>query len=474
MKRSLIFCWILLLVPSAVTCLHAQEKPKRPNILFILADDMGYGDPHTFNANSQIPTPHLDRLAASGARFTDAHSGGSVCVPSRYALMTGRFAVRGEMNPRKGPVIDQERMTVPAMLKANGYQTAMVGKWHLGFVRTDDDNAVMYDYSQPLTGGPADRGFDSFFGMHASLDIPPYFYIRDRQPTSPPTETIEAHDSVGGPQNWNNIQGAFWREGFIGSDFEMEQVTPRFTDETTKYLKNYADGERKKPFFCYLALPSPHTPWLPLEKYRGKSGAGMYGDFVMQVDDTVGQIISALEKTGLRDNTLVFFSSDNGPVWYDKDTERFDHSSTGGLRGMKFSSWEGGHRMPFIASWPGTIEPNTTCEQTIVFSDMFATLAELTGAEDLPESAGEDSVSFLPYLLDPKKPPSERPPIVHDGRTIRDGDWKLILPGGRRRNESSGELYNLKEDLFEQHNLYQKQPERVQRMKDRLNAIMKS
>lgn len=451
--------------------LFAEPISDPPNIIFILADDLGYGDIGAFNPESQIATPHIDRLATQGVRFTDAHSGGSVCVPSRYALLTSRFATRASMNARQGPVINDGRMTIASLLKANGYQTAMVGKWHLGFERTHENNAIMYDYSQPLVGGPIDRGFDSFSGMHASLDIPPYFYIRDRTPTSPPTETIKANDSVDGPEGWNKIQGAFWREGFIGSDFHMEEVTPRLAAETVNLIRKYAATEKQKPLFCYLALPSPHTPWLPLEKYRGKSGAGMYGDFVMQVDGVIGQVMSALDETKLADNTLIFFSSDNGPVWYDKDTERFHHSSTGGLRGMKFSPWEGGHRMPFIARWPAKIKAGSTCEQTIIFSDLFATLAELVDAKKIPKDSGEDSVSFLSHLLDPKKPTARRPPIVHDSRTLRDGDWKLILP--RRKQDGKGELYNVREDMYEQKNLFSEHPERVQQMQAELNLILK-
>ena len=202
------------------------------------------------------------------------------------------------------------------------------------------------------------------------------------------------NDSVDGPEGWNKIQGAFWREGFIGSDFHMEEVTPRLAAETVNLIRKYAATEKQKPLFCYLALPSPHTPWLPLEKYRGKSGAGMYGDFVMQVDGVIGQVMSALDETKLADNTLIFFSSDNGPVWYDKDTERFHHSSTGGLRGMKFSPWEGGHRMPFIARWPAKIKAGSTSEQTIIFSDLFATLAELVDAKKIPKDSGEGQRQF--------------------------------------------------------------------------------
>ena len=303
-----------------------------PNIVLILADDLGFGDLSAFNPDSKIPTPSLDQLAAEGMKFTDAHAGGSVCVPSRYALLTGRFSARAELQVRNGPVIEEGRMTIASLLRDHGYQTAMVGKWHQGFETLSSSSKEQFDYSKPLTGGPVDRGFQSFFGMHASLDIPPYFYMRDRSPILPPSETVDASTSVGGEEDWTKIQGAFWREGAVAPNFKHDEVTPRFASEAVEVLKSYGASNKAKPLFLYLALPSPHTPWLPLEEFRGKSGAGMYGDFVMQVDAVVGQITSALQASGLAENTLVIFSSDNGPVWYDKDVERFSHDAVGGLR----------------------------------------------------------------------------------------------------------------------------------------------
>jgi len=450
--------------------------PARPHLLFILADDLGYGDVGAFNPQSKIRTPHLDRLAAGGMRFTDAHAGGSVCVPSRYALLTGRFAVRAALDLREGPAIEEGRMTIATLLREQGYATAMVGKWHQGFV-TADHAKGSFDYTQPLRGGPLDRGFDSFFGMHASLDIPPYFFIRGRTPLLPPTDLIAASTSAGQADGWSNIQGAFWRAGPVAPDFKHAAVTPRFAAEALEVIRRYAAGNQEKPLFLYLALPSPHTPWLPLEEFRGQSGAGLYGDFVMQVDALVGQVLDALDTTGLTRNTLVMFSSDNGPVWDDKDTLKFGHRAAGNLRGKKATSWEGGHRMPFIARWPGQIAPGTVSTQTIVFSDVFATLGELVGRPQVPLGMAEDSVSFLPYLLDSAKPPAPRAPIVHDLWTLRDGDWKLILPRARGAKAGKGasagpELYNLRTDPAEQHNLFSEQAERAARMQAQLKAIL--
>lgn len=451
--------------------IHAAEH-EQPNIVVILADDMGYGDLKAFNPASKISTPHLDKLAASGMIFTDAHSGGSTCIPSRYSLMTGRFSARKDRFNDKSPVIADGRETIASMLRDQGYHTAMIGKWHLGFERKGKDKD--FDYDQPLTGGPLDRGFDSFFGMHASLDIPPYFFIKNRTPTMPPTNDVEANDNVGGPEGWNNIQGAFWRAGKIGPDFKFEEVTPRFADEASKIIESHAG---KKPLFLYLALPSPHTPWLPAKEFIGKSGAGMYGDFTMTVDSIVGQILASLDKAKLRDNTLVMFSSDNGPVWYQKDVDRFHHQSVGPLRGCKASVWEGGHRVPFIASWPGHVKAGSKSDRTIAFADVFATLAEAAGKTEIKKETAEDSESFLGTLLNPDKPQKARSPILHHEKVIRDGDWKLIATKGSRgfnaeRRQYGNELYNLKSDLAEQKNLIDKHPEIADRLRMKLNNIL--
>lgn len=473
MARILFSFLILLFAISS----QAAEKP---NIVFILADDMGYGDLKAFNPESRIPTRHLDELARAGMCLTDAHSGGSTCKPSRYSLLTGRFAARKNSFNDNFPIIAQDRATVASMLRDNGYRTAMVGKWHLGFDRKakkpgGDSKGLDFDYTQPLTGGPADRGFDFFFGMHASLDIQPYFYIRNQAATKPASNTVEASTSVGGKEGWNNIQGAFWRAGNIAPDFKFEEVTPRFADEACGVIESH---DKDKPLFLYLALPSPHTPWLPAKKFLGKSGAGMYGDFVMTVDSVVGQVLASLDKAGLSQNTLVMFSSDNGPVWYQKDVEKFGHRSVGPLRGIKASAWEGGHRVPFIARWPGRIQAGSRSDRTIAFADVFATAAEVAGQKTIRKGAAEDSVSFLPTLLRPGQKQKPRSPILHAGKVIRDGDWKLINTKGSRgfsadrSRQYSIALYNLKDDLSEQTNLASKMPEKVESLRAKLSQIL--
>lgn len=472
---------VIFVVLSACYGLASPAQgAENPNVVIILADDMGYGDLKAFNPQSKIRTPHLDNLAKRGVCFTDAHSGGSTCIPSRYSLLTGRFSARKARFNANSPVITENRQTVANMLHDNGYRTAMVGKWHLGFVRKSsvDDNGqqrIEFDYGKPLTGGPVDRGFDSFFGMHASLDIQPYFYIKDDRAVMPPSESVGASDSIGGKEDWNRIQGAFWREGDIAPDFKHAEVTPRFASEACKVIESH-DG--MKPLFLYLALPSPHTPWLPAAKYVGKSDAGMYGDFVMTVDSIVGQVLKSLNKAGMSENTLVMFSSDNGPVWYDKDTERFGHQSVGPLRGIKASVWEGGHRVPFIMRWPGHIEAGTKTERTIAFADVFATLAELVGQDTIPQGTAEDSASFLPALFHPEQQQPARPPILHGGQVIRDGDWKLINTKGSRGFDSDRgvkygiELYNLKTDLSETNNLADEMPDKVESLRAKIGMIL--
>ena len=476
--------FLTIVVLATLSACYGLASPaqgaENPNVVIILADDMGYGDLKTFNPQSKIRTPNLDNLAKRGMCFTDAHSGGSTCIPSRYSLLTGRFSARKGRFNANSPVIAGNRQTVAGMLQDNGYRTAMVGKWHLGFDRKSriGDNGqqrLEFDYGKPLTGGPVDRGFDSFFGMHASLDIQPYFYIKDNAAVMPPTEWVGASDSVGGKEDWNRIQGAFWREGDIAPDFKHAEVTPRFASEACKVIESH-DG--KQPLFLYMALPSPHTPWLPSEKYIGKSKAGMYGDFVMTVDSIVGQVLRSLHKAKMSDNTLVMFSSDNGPVWYDKDTERFGHQSVGPLRGIKASVWEGGHRVPFIASWPGQIEEGIKSSRTIAFADVFATLAELAGLDAIPQGTAEDSVSFLPALLHPEQQQPARSPILHSGQVIRDGDWKLIDTKGSRGFDSDRgvkydiELYNLRTDLSETKNLADEMPDKVENLRAKIRMIL--
>lgn len=467
----LCICLIALLAGGAPSGGRAQGAGAgRPNIVIIVADDLGYGDLGSYGA-TRVRTPNLDRLAAEGMRFTDAHAPAGVCIPSRYGLLTGRYPFRTEAHPDRGPVIEQGRMTIASLLKAHGYTTGLVGKWHLGF-----EGGANFDYTRPLRGGPVDRGFDSFFGIHASTDIPPYFYIRDDRVVAAPTEEIEAGSTPG----WSKIQGEFWRAGKIAPDLKLEDVMPRFVREAVTWLEQKTTGANPKPFFLQVCFTAPHTPWLPVEAFRG-SPVGLYGDFLGQVDGSVGQILAALAKAGVADNTLVLFTSDNGPVWYPEDTQRLGHASAGNLRGMKGDAWEGGHRIPFIVRWPGRTPAGSVNATTFSFVDLLATLAELTGAP-LPRDAGEDSFSVLPAFLGHTSQP--RPPVValssRKTLSLRDGNWKYIpalgsggfsAPSVERPIEGgpTGQLYDLAKDPREQTNLWQQEPEVVARLKAQLN-----
>jgi arylsulfatase A-like enzyme len=456
---------------AGVLLVGCAVGPSRPNIVFIMADDMGYGDPGCYNPDSKIATPNIDRIAAQGIRFTDAHSPGPWCIPSRYGLLTGRYPMRAKFAVKRQASIGKDQVTIASVLKKNGYATAMVGKWHLGF-----DVGWNRDWTQAMRGGPVDVGFDSYFGIPASLDIPPYYYIRDRRPVAPPTGRI-------GPKNtdgWTNIQGEFWRAGGLAPGFVHEEVLPRFEAEAVKYIDGRSESTDGNPFFLYVAFTAPHTPWSPTKEFQGKSKVDLYGDFVMQVDATVGKILAALERNGMAENTLVVFTSDNGPVWYSQDVEKFAHRSVGSLRGMKSDAWEGGHRMPFVVRWPGRIKAGSTCDQTICFTDMLATFADVVG-EELAAADTRDSVSILPLLGGSKRPVRDVTVLHPRATVLRQGKWKLIThlgSGGfskpRRINpkpgEATGQLYDLEADPAETTNLWLSRPGTVARLTDLLEA----
>ncbi|MDB4285984.1 arylsulfatase [bacterium] len=415
--------------------IHAQDAQNPPNIIFIMADDMGYGDIKAFNSESKISTPHLDKLAASGMMFTDAHASASSCVPSRYGLLTGQYPFRAKsFKWDSEPLIEESRLTIASVLQKNGYKTGMVGKWHLGFDYTDYNN---------LKGGPVDRGFDYYFGISRSLDQEDYYYIENNHAVQPPTGKVAASTGYGK----NGWQGPFWRAGNAAPDFKHDEVLNTFTQKSISFIENAA--EDPAPFFLYLALASPHTPWLVSDKFKGSSDVGEWGDWVAENDASIGTIIQAIYDNGLAENTLIIFTSDNGPVWWPEDIQTYDHRSTSLYRGMKFDAWEGGHRMPFVASWPGVIEQGSQSDQIISNTDMLATFAALVD-EPLPVDAGEDSYSILDALYgkDDGKPIREafvgRPD--NNDLFIRQGDWKLI---------GTDQLYNLATDPSETTNVFE-------------------
>ncbi len=468
---------LLLALPVA---LRAADAPRLPNILILLADDMGYGDPGCYNPKSKIATPHIDRLAREGMRFTDAHAPGPLCHPSRYGLLTGRYPFRTDVSRwPKQPLIEQGQMTIASLLKSQGYRTAMVGKWHVGF---HEDG-----YDKPLAGGPVACGFDTYFGLRASTDISPYFFIRGDRAVALPTDRIEEHHS----QGWSPNQGEYWRGGGIAPGLALKDVLPRLTDEALHVIDEQvkANQDGRKPFLLYFAPTAPHTPWLPSPDFVGRSGAGMYGDFTMMVDAEIGRILAALDSSGLAEDTLVIFTSDNGPVWYEADMERFGHASAGGWRGMKADVWEGGHRMPFVVRWPGRVKPGSVSEQTICFTDLLATFAAICRVP-LPTDAGPDSFNLLPVLegVQPADRPIRAPFVMQAGSAasmmmIRDGDWKLINGLGSggftkpssikpKPGELAVQLYNLRMDPAETKNLAAERPEKVKELMAAMQATV--
>ena len=479
MKQPLLYAilWLAACSPSEPPAeKQTAAESKLPNILFILADDMGYGDPQCYNPDSKIPTPNIDRLAAEGARFTDAHAPGPWCVPSRYGLLTGQYPVRAELNWRERALIDPQQLTLASMLRRNGYRTACVGKWHLGFDGVEDWDTFSSD--QVLSGGPVDRGFDTFFGMYASLDIPPYFYIEGNRPVTPPTETVEAHQSEDAT---TTISGAFWRAGNIAPGFAFAEVLPTFTQKAVAFVEQHQRTADDAPFFLYVPLTAPHTPWVATPEFEGKSEVGEYGDFTMQVDHVVGQLQQALEQTGQLDSTLIIFASDNGPVWFEQDVKQYGHRSVATLRGMKVDNWEGGHRVPFVARWPSQIPAGTVRSDLLCFTDVLATLAAVVG-DSLPEAEQLDSHNLWSALRNETLDQPVRQELIIGEDVVRQGPWKLIAGGGEgvlHRQYGRGvqqapldppnELYNLQEDLSETNNLYETNQEKA----DELGALLR-
>jgi len=463
------FALALLCLPSVGALAQSVPAKRQPNIVIILADDLGYGDLRSYNADSRIPTLHLDRLAAERMRFTDAHSPSAVCTPTRYGLLTGRYAWRtrlknGVLNGYSPLLIEPGRLTLASLVKQRGYATAAIGKWHLGL-----GTAEPVDFSRLLDAGPNSVGLDYFFGIPASLDMPPYVFVENDAVTAAPTGTIAASEMRRKGGN------GFWRAGAIAPGFTHEGVLPALTEKAVSFIGKQSPG---KPFLLYLPLTAPHTPWMPIAEFRGKSDADYYGDFVVQVDAAVGDVLRALDRAQVSGNTLVIFTSDNGAHWLPTDIEKWGHRANGRLRGQKSDIWEGGHRIPFLVRWPGRIQAGSTRSDLICITDLFATVAAIVDVP-LPQDAAEDSFNLLPALLGRKRQAPIREAIVHhsgDGTfAIRQGPWKLALALGSHgfsdpRNitpkpgEAEGQLYNLEDDPQEQHNLWLQKPEIVARL----------
>ncbi len=492
---------------SAAVAAVAARRP--PNIVVILADDFGYRDLSCYNPDSRIPTPNLDKLAAQGMRFTDAHSPSAVCTPTRYGLLTGRYCWRtsltsGVLDGFDPPLIEPGRLTVPSLLKRRGYATACVGKWHLGMEWTARDGTTVgrrasggfrpgtdVDFTKPVRGGPRAAGFDWYYGISASLDMSPYCFIENERTVGmPDVPTPEERDLF-----MNQVPGV------KTPDFRLQDVQPVLIRKAREYILGRKGAAN--PFFLYLALASPHLPVVPNDAYIGRSKAGRYGDFVAELDAGVGAVMEAIEQSGQAANTLVLFTSDNGGLWhwweyveaddkaFGKVTPRgryvrdFGHQSNARLRGTKADIWEGGHRVPFLVRWPGVVKPGGVSHSLVGLNDLLATCAAIVG-ERLPDDAGEDSISFLSALHNPAARTRDDL-ILHSLQgefAVRQGDWKLALSRGSggfsaprevkpKPGEPAGQLYNLRTDPFETLNLYGKHPEIVARLESLLARYKK-
>jgi arylsulfatase A-like enzyme len=493
MKHLFYLLTTLLLTP--LTALHAADSPK-PNIVILYADDLGYGDVQCYNPErGKIPTPHIDKLAAQGMRFTDGHSSSGVCSPSRYTLLTGRYHWRTRLQagivPLWGaPLIAPDRVTIGTLAKQHGYHTACVGKWHLGWewpipeerdalfkekpkgaaTATEAHRAVWREvFSQPIGGGPTTRGFDSYFGTDVP-NHPPFCFIENHRTVGIPSDFLDAELVK---NNQASIQGPALK------DWTLEPILPALGDRAVKFIADSAPKE--EPFLLYLPFTSPHTPLSVNEEWKGKSGLNLFADFVMETDAVVGRVLDALEKSGEAENTLVLFTADNGCAPYIgiSDLENMGHYPSGPLRGAKADAWEGGHRVPFIVRWPGKVKPGSTCDQLVQQADLIATFAEVLETQ-LPDNVGEDSFSLLPLLKGDDRPVRETAVNCSIGGvpSVRQGKWKYIAaPGsggwGKGGDQSQPvQLYDLANDIAETKNLAVAMPEKVTEMKALLEKLI--
>jgi arylsulfatase A len=508
LSHSIFLTTVAFLIASFSSLTLSAEKGP-PNILFILADDLGYGDVGCYNPKSKVPTPHLDQLALDGIRFTDAHSPSTVCTPTRYSVLTGRMAfrtgMRGVFTGAGGPcMIEEGRMTIGGMLQERGYKTALFGKWHVGMTFYDKggnpinknglEAVKRIDYSRVIPDAPVHRGFDFFYGSVCcpTTDWLYAFIEGDRIPV-PPTKIIDRAPLPKHPYSQDN------RPGMIAPGYKMEEIDLQFLDKSLAFLDQHAKTKEKAPFFLFHSTQAVHLPSFPADQFKGKTKAGPHGDFIFELDHIVGELLGALDKHGFTDNTVVIFSSDNGPEVPTVLSMRNDHKHDGARpwRGVKRDNWEGGHRVPFIARWPGKIKPGSTSAQTLCLTDLMATCAAITGAK-IPEKAGEDSVNMLPALLSEDQGKPIRKYTLHQtislALAIRRGPWKYLDHKGSGGNnytragrwgmkqyivpekapQALGQLYNLNSDPRETENLYYKNPEIVKELKEKLEQFKKS
>ena len=452
--------------------LSAAEVPpsSKPNIVYILVDDLGYGDVKCLGGErSKILTPNIDRLASQGMIFTEAHSSSAVCTPTRYGILTGRYnwrsrLQRGVLQSYGKYMIAADRLTVPSFLKQHGYSTAAFGKWHLGWTWPEIGKDDM-DFTKPIKDGPTARGFDYYFGPDTSACAPYCFIENDHTVGIPSAQIASVLKKKAGKKTG--------KQGLAVPGWSLEAILPTITDKACEYINQQARSG--SPFFLYFPMTSVHTPIVPSVEWQGKSGLNSpYADFVMETDAMVGRVVETLEKNGLAENTLLIFTSDNGcsPAAGLKNLESKGHFPSEFRRGYKTDIWDGGHRIPFIARWPGKIKPGSRSGEIICLTDLMATSAEMIGAK-LPDTAGEDSVSILPALLGTAKKPVREAVVHHSiggNFAIRQGQWKLDLcpdSGGWSKDapvETPGQLYDMSKDVSERTNEYSEHPDIVSRL----------
>ena len=494
-KMQRVFFSFLWMLTAACGCMRigalgpawvvAAEANSLPNIVLIYTDDQGFGDSSYLNSDAKFQTPNLDRLAAEGIAFTNAHCSDTVCTPSRYGLLTGRYCwrtafKRGVLGAEATCLIEEGRMTIASMLRDAGYQTAMVGKWHLGM--DFPGTARNRDWTKPVQDMPLDKGFDYFYGIPASLNYGVLAWFEGRHAKVPPTlftakKPNRRHMDYRIMPPYQSSSAQTRRELGkpaieVASDFVDRQCLTRFTDKAIQWIKQTTSTKHPKPFFVYLPYTSPHYPVCPLPEFHGRGDCGGYGEFMIETDYHIGRLMKHLTQMGLDEETLIIFSSDNGPEksWRER-AKKFGHRSNGIYRGGKREIYEGGHRVPFFVRWPnGITEPGRTCDELIGQTDLLATLAQIVGAE-IPSNAAEDSQSFA-SLLNSVEMNRDRSPVIHHdakGRfAISDGEWKLVLP----HEKKDMELFHLKTDPSESSNVASKHPERLKKLTEAITDIV--
>jgi arylsulfatase A len=504
-----LFC----IFPSLLTDVHCQV-PDKPNVVIILADDMGYGDVSFCNPTARTNTPNIDELAREGISFTDAHTAGALCIPSRYGLLTGRYFFR--VPPQQiywgygAPLIEEGRETIGSMMQKAGYTTACIGKWHLGLQWPLKDPAKSQfsdgrtlgptntDFSGTIGRGPNTLGFDYSYIMPASLDMPPYVFVKNDRVVDPvicQVNEIYPKRKPGANMVWdqkyagdNDIywgRGVWWRNGEISASFRVENCLDELVDEGISFIERQTKENASKPFMLYLPLTGPHTPWVPAEEFKGSSVMGTYGDFISHIDDVVHRVVETLKSLDIEKNTLLIFASDNGGHWSEDDKLTYAHQSNWGARGQKGDIWDGGHHVPFFVKWPALIKGPMACHQTVGLIDIIATLSELTG-QPIKDIYAEDSHSLYKILNGKTDEPVRDQIIYLSGvgeLAVKAGDWKYIdcLGSGGFTEPTllepveggpMGQLYNLKQDPLEQKNLYLEEPEIVRQLTELLNKIV--